>query len=166
MPPLIDRWNRFVMKLTESRKHALREEFARSHATRAHDRLNLEIPVSVEILIPEETFRPHQLTGATLNVSLKGMQLMLDLLEASVYSKMLISQRMARVTIANPRSGNELKLTGRIAWIDFRNEKAGGTSGACFLGIRFSEKDDGTNLSQYSRFVEDVGVMLRKSAED
>lgn len=144
----------------ENRIAELREQFSKTPLSRAHDRLQFETPVSVEILIPEDTFRPQTFTGFTLNISLKGMQVALELLGSELYAKMLMRQRMARVTLTHPGTGRAISLMGRIAWIDFRKSSSGQKTGDCCLGLTFSEKD-GVNLGEYARLVEEAKRLLR-----
>lgn len=144
----------------ESRITELREQFSKTPLSRAHDRLQFETPASVEIMIPEDTFRPQSFQGFTLNISLKGMQVALELLGSELYAKMLMRQRMARVTLAHPETGREVSIMGRIAWIDFRKASSGQTTGDCCLGLTFSEKD-GVNLGEYARLVEGAKQLLR-----
>lgn len=124
--------------------------------SRAHDRFELATAVAVEILIPEDTFRPHALDGRSMDVSLNGMQVTLGELRADLYTRLLARPRHARVTFENPATGETVKITGRIAWIDYRKRNSAEQSGPCNLGISFSEKDDGVNMTQYSRFIQDI----------
>lgn len=128
----------------------------RGKFNRAHDRYALEIPITVEILIPEDTFRPHGLAGHTLDVSLHGMQLVLEALRVDLYSRLLARPRHVRVTFRSPVDGEQIKLTGRIAWIDYRKPRASDAAGQCNLGVIFSEKDDGVDLTQYGRFIDGI----------
>lgn len=123
---------------------------------RAHDRYEIDLSVTVEILIPEDTFRPHGLSGHTVDVSLHGMQIVLDALRVDLYSRLLARPRHVRISFRSPVNGETIKLTGRIAWIDYRKPKASDASGPCNLGVTFSEKEDGVNLTQYSQFLKGV----------
>ena len=123
---------------------------------RAHDRFELQIPVTVEIMIPEDTFRPHGLAGHTVDVSNNGMQVILDALRVDLYSRLLARPRHVRVTFRNPVNGEQVKLTGRIAWIDYRKPRASDAAGECNLGIVFSQKEDGVDLRQYFDFIEGI----------
>ncbi len=140
---------------------SLRQKFAQTPISRAHDRLKLEVPVAVEILIPEDTFRPHELQGFTLNISASGMQLALEKMESQLYSRMLARQRMARVALKHPRTAKEISIMGKIAWIDFRRDSGRDASGDCSLGLAFSEKIDGVDLTDYLQLVDDAKLMLR-----
>lgn len=125
---------------------------------RAFDRYELAVSVTVEILIPEDTFRPHGLSGHTIDVSLNGMQVVLDELRVDLYSRLLSRPRHVRISFRSPVNGESIKLTGRIAWIDYRKPKASDASGPCNLGVTFSEKDDGVDLTRYSQFLKNVKV--------
>jgi len=123
---------------------------------RAHDRFELEMAITVEILIPEDTFRPHGLGGHTVDVSNNGMQIVLDALRVDLYSRLLARPRHVRVTFRNPVNGEQVKVTGRIAWIDYRKPRASDAAGQCNLGVVFSERNDGVDLSQYSDFIKAI----------
>ncbi len=125
---------------------------------RAHARYELSMPVSAEILIPEDTFRPHGLSGHTEDVSLTGMKIVLDALRVDLYSRLLSRPRHVRITFRSPASGEQIKLTGRIAWIDYRKPKASDAAGICNLGVVFSEKEDGVDLRQYAAFLDGIKV--------
>jgi hypothetical protein len=125
---------------------------------RAHARYELRMPVSAEILIPEDTFRPHGLSGYTQDVSLQGMQIVLDALRVDLYTRLLSRPRHVRITFRSPVSGEQIKMTGRIAWIDYRKPKASDAEGACHLGVIFSERDDGVDLRPYASFLDGLDV--------
>jgi hypothetical protein len=123
---------------------------------RAHNRLELSIPVAVEVLIPEDTFRPHDLIGRTLDVSANGMQVMIEALQVDLYSRLLARPRHVRVKFENPATGEGIKITGRIAWIDYRKRSSSDAHGPCSIGVTFSARDDGVNMTQYSHFIQDI----------
>jgi len=150
------------MAQDEARIAELREKFGQTPFSRAHDRLKFETPVIVEILIPEETFRPHGLKGYTLNISVQGMQVVLEKMDSRLYSQMLARQRMARVSLNHPRKGKVIGVLGSVAWIDYRKGKNSETAGDCSLGIAFSEKVDGVDLTEYAEIVEDAKLRLRR----
>jgi hypothetical protein len=84
------------------------------------------------------------------------MQIVLDALRVDLYSKLLARPRHVRLSFRSPANGETVKLTGRIAWIDYRKPKASDASGPCNLGVTFSEKEDGVDLTQYSQFLKTV----------
>lgn len=123
---------------------------------RAHDRFEIQMAATAEILIPEDTFRPHGLAGHTLDVSHNGLQIVLDALRVDLYSRLLARPRHVRVTFRSPVNGEQIKVTGRIAWIDYRKPRASDAAGACNLGIVFSERTDGVDLTQYAEFIQGI----------
>lgn len=122
---------------------------------RASSRFEIEIPIDVGILIPEETFQPHALTGGTSDVSATGMKIQLDSLEAELYRKLMARSRMVRLTFAPPGLAEPIKVTGKIAWMDYRKTDSGAKTAPCHLGIFFS-KDEGVDLTQYLDFIEKI----------
>lgn len=151
------------MAQDQARIAELREKFGQTPFSRAHDRLKYETAVTVEILIPEETFRPHGLKGYTLNISVQGMQVVLEQMDSTLYSQMLARQRMARVSLPHPKKDKIIGVLGKVAWIDYRKGRDRGTAGDCSLGIAFSEKIDGVDLTEYSEIVDEAKLQLRRS---
>lgn len=119
---------------------------------RAHNRFSLEIEVSLHILIPEDTFAPQKLDGKTVDVSARGMQVGIDGLPHDLYAKLLARTRHVRVMFRTPVVERQIKITGRISWIDYRKPKADKQSGPCRIGI-FFDVVDGIDLGPYTEFI-------------
>lgn len=123
---------------------------------RAADRFDLQLKITAEILIPEDTFRPHALEGHTLDVSSRGMQVQLDGLQGDLFSRLLVRPRHIRIAFDNPATGKQIKLTGRIAWLDYRKKNSSESAGPCNLGVAFSEKEDRVDLTAYADFIASI----------
>jgi hypothetical protein len=108
--------------------------------------------VTLQVMIPEDTFRPQILNGLTVDVSERGMQVSIAALPLNLYSKLLSRPRNVRVAFDPPGGGDEIKLLGRISWIDYRKPKADERAGPCRLGVFFDAKD-GCDLKPYSQFI-------------
>jgi hypothetical protein len=118
---------------------------ADDHPARTHVRY--EMSIATQILFPEDTFSPVTCGGKTLDMSARGMKLYFDNFPLHFYIKLLARSRMARIRLEDPFDGTELKITGRIVWIDYHD-------GPCFMGLCFDEKDG--NLAPYLRLIENV----------
>lgn len=129
---------------------------------RAHDRFTLRLLIAAEILIPEDTFRPHSLSGKTHDISAGGMKIELDALPKELYVKLLARPRHIRVALENKARNEKVKVTGKIAWIDYHKSRSGDANGRCEMGVRLRE-EDGINLNDYKRFLDDLQP-IRKGA--
>jgi len=118
-------------------------------------RHHYEMSVALQILFPEETFTPVVYDCKSHDVSLRGMRIVLELLPLSVYVKLLMTPRYTRLSCTNAFSGEKIKLTGRIVWIDYRKPVATEPSGLCYLAVAFDERDN-QNLTQYMEFVRGI----------
>ncbi len=123
---------------------------------RAHDRFAIEFNLSLQVLIPEETLTPKGLNGRALDVSARGMRVAIDAMPAEIYRKLIRHKRLGRIVFSHPATGDQLKLTGRIRWVDFHQTAAEGASGSCFMGLAFEEEE--TDLSNYEKFVRSLKV--------
>ena len=119
---------------------------------RTEERYELDVPVTLHILIPEDTFEPHRYGGRTMNASLRGMQVRLDRLTRKGYSRFIARTRHVRVSFEDPENEQQFVLTGRIAWLDYHNAKTRGDHAPCVMGISFA-KTQGVDLSAYEKFI-------------
>lgn len=120
---------------------------------RAHTRFELKLDITAEILIPEDTFRPHALSGYTIDVSGGGMKAAITSLPQDLYVKLLARPRFVRIAFADPNTGSRIKITGKIAWMDYHKPRSGDRTGTCHLGLAFKE-DEGIDLTEYRRFMD------------
>ena len=121
---------------------------------RAHSRYKLEVPVTAQILFPEETFQPVCQTGSTVDVSLRGLQVYLQNLHQDVYKKMVKTNRYIRLHFHDEVDGEPIKITGRIMWIDYHNSGAESQVGSCYVGIGLNEKE--SDLGKYTEFFKKI----------
>lgn len=126
---------------------------------RAHERLALKLDAKIEILLPEETFRPHAFPGWTLDVSIRGMKLFLKGLPKSLYLKLHSRPRVARVELEDAGLGGQFRIVGKIMWWDFHNA-AGSPEGDCMIGLLVDDQD-AVAVQKYSVFVERLKDRLR-----
>lgn len=120
--------------------------------TRVHDRFEVSLDLTLQILIPEDTFTPRGLDGTTMDISARGMKVSIPKLSGEMYTKLLKGTRYARVCFVNPVNDEQIKLTGQVAWFDFHKPSATTPNGTCYMGIQFDEKT-GPALAQYEQLI-------------
>lgn len=90
----------------------------RAEATTRDDRPSL----LAEVMIPEDTFRPHALGARIVDSSHRGIKLYLEGMRKDLYRRMIHKQRHVRLTYG---SGSEaIRITGRITWFAFHESPA------------------------------------------
>lgn len=122
---------------------------------RSHDRFELEFDIKLNIMIPEDTFRPQNLSCRTIDVSAKGMQVSVQNLHIDLYTKLLARPRNARVSFTPPGETKEILAMGRISWIDYCKPKAAEQTGPCRFGIFFADTE-GPDLKAYTAFIDSI----------
>lgn len=124
---------------------------------RSHNRFEVVIDLGLQVLIPEDTFQPQRLNGNTVDVSARGMQVDVANLDIELYTKLIARTRHVRVAFSDSGGETEIKLTGRIAWIDYRKTKASQKTGPCRIGIFFDDQE-GIDLTQYTHFIDQLAA--------
>ena len=104
---------------------------------REHERLGLQIPVVVDILIPEETFRPRQLLAESNDVSASGMNLTIEDMTQDLYSKLEGQSRHVRVSFTDGYTSERIRVIGRVVGTYYRKKKPSDVSGPCDLRVVF-----------------------------
>lgn len=120
--------------------------------TRAHDRFELQMEIRVQILIPEETFRPHEMEGLSVDISATGIKVRVREFPTHLYRNLLARTRHIRISFDRPDGEGEVKLTGKVAWIDFARSLKSREIGQCDLGVFFCE-GEGVDMGPYLDFV-------------
>ncbi|MEN6627577.1 MAG: PilZ domain-containing protein [Candidatus Sumerlaeia bacterium] len=108
---------------------------------RVSRRFQAAIKARLRILFPEETFTPIEYECVTQDVSESGMRIVVDRLPTALYFKLMASIRYARISLLDPCGGGDVKLTGKIVWIDYRSGLADQPDGSCQMGISFEGRD-------------------------
>ncbi len=120
---------------------------------RAHERFAMELDVSLQILIPEETFQPRSMKAKTQDISVRGMKLLVPGLSRELYAQLISAKRYARVGLTDPKGGDQLKVSGLIVWYDYHRPEKAQRAGDCLMGIDINESVTG-NLDDYIALVE------------
>ena len=115
-------------------------------------RIDIQIPVSLFILVPEkpDDIRPHQ--GRTLDLSSGGMLVQIDGMDKASYNRISAEVRVVRVSLQNTITGQNIQVRGSFTWYNYREAKGSSEPAYCRMGISFDEKDD-VGLPAYSEFM-------------
>lgn len=109
---------------------------------RKHKRVEVKIEVEIEVVFPEETFRPKRKGGQTLNISERGMKIMMFDVPESFYKKMLSPIRYAKIGFTLPATNKHKVLHGKMVWLDYNSQKEECTFGICFETITPEDQQD------------------------
>ncbi len=109
---------------------------------RKHKRVEAKIEVEIEVVFPEETFRPKRKGGQTLNISERGMKIMMFDVPESFYKKMLSPIRYAKISFTLPATNKHKVLHGKMVWLDYNSQKEECTFGICFETITPEDQKD------------------------
>ena len=120
-------------------------------------RYKLELSLLISILLPEETFQPHKLNAKTLDLSLGGMCLSTDEMTLDLYVKLLGHRRYIRVAFANLLRNEQVKITGRIIWIDFDKSEPSTEGSVSRLRLLF-QSGATDNAKPYQEFIENIAA--------
>ena len=119
---------------------------ARQAERRRSPRYELALPVTVRIILEEETFSPLRLSGVTKDISVGGMLVEIDPMPETHYRALIRRARMVRVGLHD--GGIQTVLLGKVVWYDYQR---GADSSRCSVGIAFD------NLAEASRrFLQDL----------
>lgn len=104
---------------------------------RKYKRLTVNIPSEVSLVIPEETFQPRDFQGTILDISYGGVKVKVKGLEKELFVKLLRPQRYMKLRFILPDNRTEVKLIGRIVYLNyFENEKK------LISGVAFEEMNE------------------------
>lgn len=120
----------------------------------AHPRYVMKLGISVQILIPEETFSTKSMDARVVDLSAQGMQIRFPALSEELYHRLLHRTRLARIRMVHPIRQDIIKITGRIIWIDFHKSNRDKKDASCNMGIFFMPEDGVDN--KYREFIESV----------
>ena len=116
-------------------------------------RFKQKIDAWLQILFPEETFQPKQHEAEVLDISVRGMKLLVAGVSEGFFRSLINRKRYGRVSLIDPKTGDKLKISGLLVWYDYHSP-AGGTdeAGRCMMGVYF-DKTETSNLGDYVAFV-------------
>lgn len=119
---------------------------------RVNRRIRLELPVSVAIIIPEQTFQARPLKGKSINFGPGGMKLTVEDMTPELSSLLLGERRFIRIAFTSPSDQQEIKVTGRVLGIDFFGAEASGGKGPCDLRV-FIDEGMSDTTGRYESFI-------------
>ncbi len=122
---------------------------------RINERSPVEIAVKVEILLPEQTFRPCGFDARTLDMSVRGMKILVENLPDSFYKRLHAKTRFTRIEFDDPRLGGVFRLIGKVMWFAYNSSVTADKEGDCMLGILFDTEDQ-ASLEKYAAFARDL----------
>ena len=121
---------------------------------RSEERFVLSLPVSLDVLIPEQTFTPRRLTGKTNDLSAGGMFLTVDDMPQELYREMIGDPRYVRIAFTDTLNSTEVKVTGKVIGLDTQ-VRPGEGSASCNLRVSFPKKA-GPAIRPYLEFVKHI----------
>lgn len=101
---------------------------------RRHPRVAINLPATVAVLMPEDTFRPERTAGVLTDLSLGGLKVAVEGVSEAFYKRLLRELRYAKVWVRFPGNSHETELHGKIVWVHFDNKAV---PPACSYGIMF-----------------------------
>jgi hypothetical protein len=113
-------------------------------------RVQVGSPVTVRILVEEQTFSPFQFEGRCENLSRSGALATVQGLTKDTYRLLIQRPRFVRITTDVPGREQPLVLFGKIVWYNFREDPP---TPVCELGVSFEsmQEESIAALEQYIR---------------
>jgi len=92
------------------------------------------VPISIEVAMPEMTFRPYRLEGIICNLSAYGVKARLNNVTGDMFGLLVNSRRYAKIYCEQPLWEPLHQTFCRVAWIDYY---ALPDPDACLMGLEF-----------------------------
>ena len=116
-------------------------------------RIRLELPVTVAIIIPEQTFQARPLRGKSINFGPGGMKLTVEDMTPDLSSLLLGERRFIRIAFTSPSDHQEIKVTGRVLGMDFFGAESSNGRGPCDLRV-FIDEGMSDTTGRYESFID------------
>ena len=113
---------------------------------------DIQIPISLVLLVPEDPNSTQSHQGRTVEVSSKGMQVQIDEMDRLSYKKISANVRIVQVSLQNTITGQKIQVLGFITWNTYHEAEGSEELAYCRMGILFDKKDE-VGLPAYSDFV-------------
>lgn len=97
------------------------------------------VPVSLEIAMPEQTFRPYRLEGHLSNLSLGGLKVMLNNVSNDLFTVLIGSRRYVKLSCTDPVWQALHQAFCSVVWIDYY---AVPDPSGCLMGLAFQRIPD------------------------
>jgi len=89
---------------------------------RRHSRRLVHLPVTVHVLVEEETFSPFTFQGVCENISVSGALMAVRDLSKATYVKLIQRPRYIRLACRLPGHDQPVQLFGKLIWFDFQEQ--------------------------------------------
>jgi ribosomal protein L36 len=106
---------------------------------RKHPRHIADTPVTVRVLVEEETFSPFVFEGLCENASRSGALVTVSDMTPDVYRKLIRRPRYVRIICQKAGHEQTLTLFGKLIWYDFRDDQE---TTICKLAMAFEPMQD------------------------
>ncbi len=119
-------------------------EMAQVYERRSHVRYDIYTNVTVQFIIPDQTFTPMKFNAVAEDISLLGMRVKSQDVSKEQYTELLRSMPYARVFLKLPHVEETIRLHGQIVWAKFNrpDEDEGEQEPHVVIGLRFSQFTD------------------------
>jgi hypothetical protein len=136
-----------------------------SRERRAQPRHVANLPVTVQVLVEEQTFSPFVFDGVCDNISRSGALVAVRDLSKNTYTTLIQRRRFIRVSGHLPGRETPITLFGKLIWFDFQDVPG---SSMCKLAMSFEPmKDDVAEaLDEYLQSIPRISSVLPATSED
>jgi len=109
---------------------------------------NVELPMTVHILVEEETFSPFVFDGTCQDINRTGALILVRDLTKESYAKMIHKPRYVRATCQLPGAEQPIMFFGKLVGYDYKSDA---TSSICKLAVAFEpmKNEDAVVLDRY-----------------
>lgn len=113
----------------------LKDALARHGHKTDLQRIACDFPATLDVMIPEETFTPKGVNGIIKDINMNGLRFVTQSVSKNFWQQLLKDKRhiQCRITL---RDGEELYLSGKLAWIHYDNRVV---PESCAMGVEFHE---------------------------
>jgi hypothetical protein len=94
------------------------------------------VPLTIEIALPEVTFRPRGLIGELQNISHGGLKVLLHDVTQDLFSIMVSMRRFAKIACADGAWDPLDQVTCAVSWVDYY---AVPDPNECLIGLNFQK---------------------------
>lgn len=135
-PIVVDAFLKGIDQILEVQKQYKEEETSDMEDRRHFQRVHWESPMTIKVLLPEETFRPKEMECVSFDICESGIGVRFKKLSPDFYNLLKKTTRYLEGEIMIPGSKEKTSFRGRIAWIDNFSSYA---NQECKMGIEFTK---------------------------
>jgi hypothetical protein len=86
-------------------------------------RVKVNLPCEVQLLVADKTFTPHTAAGCIFDLAVAGVKVNVPNLPKEIFQKLLRSTRYARLTFSSPDGKSQIRVMGKIVWLNFNDDQ-------------------------------------------